>query len=258
MTLPLVACLLAPCCPSAIRRFIVAVRVYTVNAVSFAWLTSHVLQKQLKAILPSVAHCNTSSSVVAKLGVVGIAAPSSDSTPAIVLNRALFSSRVSVGKHAFCRYFGSKTPATTSNPTFQGRRNNIGFDAAFALTFPVCLFVLDSDLSDYGQSPKNKSIQHRSVFASASIFAFTPAANNELSDEVRGQRNEVSTARAFAIPSKSANRIPFGNANNSGLAKLHSGQVFHLRHLWFSSALDISNPPYRKAKSDTSQGGKCV
>ncbi len=83
-----VARLLAPCRPSAVCRFVIAVVVDAVNRMIRRRSMSHVGQECLERLAPSVAHANAASAVIAPFVGSGIHASFADTKPHVELGSA--------------------------------------------------------------------------------------------------------------------------------------------------------------------------
>jgi len=144
--LPFIPCLLRKCCPSAISRLIISIRVNAVNAVVVAWFTTHVVDKVFKTLRPSFTNRNPSSSVIHVLKVISIETSLLHCSPAVVFRRPGFVFGVSMRCHPGSSRLRSNASAAFSFVILQLRWNYFGFSSALALAHPKCLFVSYSRL----------------------------------------------------------------------------------------------------------------
>jgi len=243
------------CSPSTICRFVIAVIVDSINAVTRARLFTHVFQECLKAITPSVAHRYASSSVILiRNAILGIASLL-HACPAIVFASSR-ADRVPVSQESARGKFLSKAAATSSLSVFEPRCWRDNCASAVANTTPCRLTALrKAKLLDNGEPTKTLSNKIRFV-ASANCLLNTAATGCISSNEIAGESDKLISAVALASPPSPTFLAVLAPANNSDFSKSLAGKVEKSHSI--ASALSALCLRKYKAVNDVNQGGVYV
>lgn len=120
-------------CPPTIFRLVVAVGVYAIKRVFRRWGASHVFEKGLVALQPTIAHADTATSVVSVVVSRRQVAPILHMQPCAIFLRLLASFAM-----CFLRFatFGQKAAAAFCVAALQRAALNKGLATAIALTLP--------------------------------------------------------------------------------------------------------------------------
>jgi len=118
--------------PSAILWRIRTLHINAVNRVRFARASSHVGNKSVKRIRPSLAYINPPASVVFVIGKIRVSAAIEHILPDFVFR----TSGVSVADHAFVHFIATAATASAFTP-HQGGCSNFFDDSAVTLASPI-------------------------------------------------------------------------------------------------------------------------
>lgn len=137
-------------CPATILGTIGSIVIYAVDTMSGRWSWPHVVEELLERIIPSIAECDSSSSVVGKIFYVGVQASVFHSPPYTVfcgmphpMGRKRFSSVPG-------RSFSVKTSTRLSVPISQGCCSRKSSSSTFTDAVPLgdtldCVFASGDD-----------------------------------------------------------------------------------------------------------------
>lgn len=152
-TIAPISLLLASRRPSAIRRFVPAIVVDSIERMIGGWRAAHVLKECVVGVGPSVADCNPPSSVARVGDVPRQAAPLLHVFPDSVFPGL----RVAVGSRAISRLVRRVTSATERRSPEQTARIDLSFRAAIAAAYPMPCPAR----TNYGQPAKSLAFQSK-------------------------------------------------------------------------------------------------
>lgn len=129
--------LLSKCCPSAVVWAVIAIAVYTVNAVVPAWARPHVGEEGFKRMPPSLTHRDTPTSVAMPVLSPRIGTSSLHCCPALIFRRWSPSGPCVA---VFCNAVQMKTTAALMFVHSEIASANLSDDFAAITATPPCRF----------------------------------------------------------------------------------------------------------------------
>lgn len=132
-----IVCLFLSCSPTAVVGFVIAVIIFSFDAVLIGWSWSHISKEVCKRFSPSFANMNAPVAIAMVIGIVGYVATGNHPRPGFILPCFC---------HAmFCLVFGTPfleiASTTEAFAKFQGTVKYFFDGSAFASAPPVPVFV---------------------------------------------------------------------------------------------------------------------
>jgi hypothetical protein len=150
--------LLKRCGPSAVRRLVVAVRIYAVERLAWrAW--PHVGKEGSEVVTPSVAHRDAAATVKAKLRVCLYETTSFSVGPRLVFARCSPASCVPVSSRSRNERFGSEAATASGSAISQRIASHVGRGTAITNARPDGTSSRAIRSAQYHQTPKSTTTQ---------------------------------------------------------------------------------------------------
>lgn len=233
-----VASLFGCCCPSAVVRFVIAVWINTINAMTTCRFWPHVCKEVFKGRFPSITKSHALIGIVSRLGI-RFPAPVLHCQPRLKFWRLFTSRCAAVYCHSIRRNFATKTTTTLSFTASQFARVCKVFLSAVAIAKPDSNTSFGASLS-FNHNKPSKSLTNKVAYSLRG--SFRPQATTAFSASIF---NSSSSSNSFFSTTTTAKphcllSFVFNTTNASQSIKCHAGNVY-LFHLYFLLVFIVAN-----------------